>query len=80
MPVYDSRAFAKRLEDAGMPATQADTLADETVRLLAEHLATKDDLERLRLEIQLMEYRLTLKLGGIMAALLGVMTAFLKLS
>lgn len=77
MPVYDSRAFVKRLVGAGMAEGQADALADENIRLLAEHLATKEDV---RTQLQLLEYRLTLKLGGIMAALLGAMTAFLKLS
>lgn len=45
--IYDSRAFVKRLIEAGMPEGQADTLASENLLLIAEHLATKDDLKPL---------------------------------
>lgn len=44
-PIYDPRAFVKRLAEAGMPESQADTLASENLLLIAEHLATKDDLK-----------------------------------
>jgi hypothetical protein len=45
--IYDSRAFVKRLTESGMPEGQADTLASENLLLIAEHLATKDDLRAL---------------------------------
>ncbi len=45
--LYDSRAFVRRLTEAGMPEGQADTLANENLLLIAEHLATKDDLKAL---------------------------------
>jgi hypothetical protein len=50
--IYDSRAFVKRLTEAGMPEQQADTLASENLLLIAEHLATKEDLRALETGLQ----------------------------
>ena len=44
MPVFDSSEFIKRLAAAGMPEGQAEVLAHEQIQLLADHLATKQEL------------------------------------
>ena len=62
--VFDTHAFVKRLT-VGMPEEQAEALADEQARLIDERLATKDDLERL-------EQRLIIRLGGMMGGMLVV--------
>ena len=81
--IYDSRAFVKRLVEAGMPEAQANTLADENIVLLAEHLATKDDLRALEASLHAkmgsLEARLVTRLGGLMAALLAAFAAVIKL-
>jgi len=48
---FDTHAFVKRLTGAGMPEAQAEVLADEQRRLFDDRLATKDDLERVKAEI-----------------------------
>ncbi|MCY3736355.1 MAG: hypothetical protein OXG13_08160 [Gemmatimonadaceae bacterium] len=63
--VFDTHAFVKRLTGVGMPEEQAEALADEQARLIDERLATKDDLERL-------EQRLIIRLGGMMGGMLVV--------
>ena len=66
--VFDTHAFVKRLTAVGMPEEQAEALADEQAKLIDERLATKDDLERL-------EQRLIMRLGGMMGGMLVVAVA-----
>ena len=40
---FDTHRFVKRMTEAGMPASQAEALADEQVALLNSQLATKQD-------------------------------------
>ena len=70
--VFDTHAFVKRLTAVGMPEEQAEALADEQARLIDERLATKDDLERL-------EQRLIIRLGGMMVVAVAAMAALVKL-
>ena len=63
--VFDTHAFVKRLTGVGMPEEQAEALADEQAQLIDERLATKADLERL-------EQRLIIRLGGMMGGMLVV--------
>ena len=44
---FDSHRFVKRLTDEGMPAGQAEALADEQIALLNSHLVTKQDISHL---------------------------------
>ena len=44
---FDTHRFVKRLTEEGMPAGQAEVLADEQISLLNSHLATKQDISRL---------------------------------
>jgi len=69
---FDTHRFIKRLTEAGMPLLQAEVLAEEQAKLIDERLSTKDDLERL-------ELRLTMKLGTLSAAAIGIMAALSKL-
>ena len=116
--IFDTYGMVKRLMEAGMPEKQAETLVNEEVRLMAEHLATKADVEALatkasvqalatemarnndalkaeiarvndtlqgemaliRQEMQTTESRLIARLGGVMAALLALLFAALKLT
>ena len=40
---FDTHRSVKRMNGAGMPAAQAEALADEQVRLIDSQLATKED-------------------------------------
>lgn len=44
---FDTHRFVKRLTDEGMPAGQAEALADEQISLLNSHLVTKQDISHL---------------------------------
>ena len=74
--IFDTHAFVKRLTAAGMPVEQAEILADEQVRLIGEHLATKADLKAL--EDRLAD-RLTIRFGSMLAAAIVLVGALVKL-
>jgi hypothetical protein len=73
---FDTHALIKRLTAAGMPESQAETvtaLVTEARDVDFAQLATKTDL-------QLLEQRMTIKLGGLIVVATGlVMAAILYL-
>ena len=79
---FDTHAFVKRLTAAGMPEAQAEVLADEQTRLIENRLSTKADLDNLRdatrVDLQLLEQRMTIKLGGLTVIATGVILAAIK--
>ena len=44
---FDTHRFVKRLTKEGMPAGQAEVLADEQISLLNSHLVTRQDISHL---------------------------------
>ena len=66
--VFDTHAFVKRLTGVGMPEEQA----DEQAKLIDERLATKADLERL-------EQRLIIRLGGMLVVAIGIVAVLVRL-
>ena len=69
---FDTLAYAKRLKDAGFINQQAEVQAQAFSEIIKERLATKQDIKEL-------EMRLTLRLGGMMAASIAVVAALVKL-
>lgn len=49
---FDTLAYAKRMESVGFTRQQAEVLAEEQAKLIDDRLATKDDIESLRLASQ----------------------------
>ena len=49
-PFYDTLAAARRLTEAGMPEPHAEAVVREQVHVIEHNLATKADIEQLRLE------------------------------
>ena len=68
----------------GVPEEQAKVQANALRELIDERLATKQDLRELetRLDntIEKLEYRLTIRLGGMMAASVAIVAALVKLA
>ncbi len=60
------------MKAVGFTEEQAEVQAETVADLINERLATKDDLERL-------ELRLTMKLGTLSAAAIGIMAALSKM-
>jgi len=80
---FDSLGYFEKLTAAGMPETQAKAIANTMREVIDERLATKHDLRELemRLDAKLREleyrlqYTLTIRLGGMMAASVALVAA-----
>jgi hypothetical protein len=84
----DTLGYAKRLRDAGIPQQQAEAHAEAARDFVMAELVTKSDLQS---AVQLLEakidakteaqtLRLTVRLGGLLAAGIGILAAILKLT
>lgn len=84
---FDTLKYAKRLKDAGFTESQAEALASAGAELLGENLATKQDLEALRADLQRdmkeLEHRLVARIYQALLvqtfALAGIVIALVKL-
>jgi hypothetical protein len=91
----DTLGYAKRLRDAGIPQQQAEAHAEAARDFVMAELVTKTDLQStrnalestMRNSVQLLEakidshtLRLTVRLGGLLAAGIAILAAILKLT
>jgi hypothetical protein len=74
--VFDTLAYAKKLREAGFSEQQAEIQAEALAKIVDERLVTK---EHLAYALKELEYRLTLRLGGMMAASIAIIVALVKL-
>jgi hypothetical protein len=90
---FDTLKFAKRLKEAGFTEQQAEALASAEADLIEANLATKRDLKDLELalrrdmkeleakltrDIEALGYRLTIRLGGMIAFAIGAVATLVK--
>ena len=76
---FDTLKFANRLKAAGVPDKQAEAEAEilgEALEVNLKSLVTEDMLRR---ELLLLEQRITIKLGGIIAVAVGILIAVMRL-
>ena len=69
---FDTLSYANKLKSAGFTQEQAEIQAQAFAEIIEDRLATKQDLKEL-------EMRLTIRLGGMMAASIAIMAALVKL-
>ncbi len=60
---YNAISYANRLKEAGLQSKIADVQAEELSNILNDDIATKKDIEILRLEITSIKNDVVLKLG-----------------
>ncbi len=72
---YDTLGFAKHLTAAGMPAKQADALAEAIREKVMPKLATRADILELKNLIERQTLQLTVRLGGLVVVGVGVLAA-----
>ena len=70
--IFDTLQYAKRLKQAGFTEEQAEVQAEAIKQLIDDQLITKQD-------IKMLEYQLTIKLGGIIVTCTVALGAFLAL-
>ena len=71
----DTLAISKRLRSSGYSQEQAEAQASVLAEIIDEKLVTKDYLRR---ELQELDYRLTIKLGGMLVVAISIITGLLK--
>ena len=80
---FDTHNFVKKLKAIGFTEEQAEVFASEQARLNEDKLATKNDLveleNNLHRDMRELEYRIIIKLGGLMVASIAVVTTLVKL-
>ena len=84
---FDTHKFVRRLKEAGLPELQAEAISEAFRDAQAEaELATKQDIAELRHEIELLrrdlkdlESRMTIRLGVMLVAAVGVVATLVKL-
>lgn len=79
---FDKLLFLETLKAAGVPEEQARAHAHALDEALRDSVATKADITALRTEMQtgfqLLEHRMTIKLGGMLLALAGILLAAMR--
>jgi len=80
----DTLGYAKRRRDAGIPQQQANAHAEATRDFVMAELVTKSDLQTavqlLEAKIDAQTLRLTVRLGGLLAAGIALLAALQKLA
>jgi len=76
---FDTHAYVKKLVSVGFTEVQAEAQSQALTDAITSGLATKDDIKELKAEIKAVEYRLTIRMGGMLAAAVGVVTVLVKL-
>lgn len=83
---FDTLKFANRLKAVGVPDKQAEAEAEvlsEALEVNLKDLSTKADLLAVKVELQqemkLLEQRLIIKLGSLIALSIGIVAALVKL-
>jgi hypothetical protein len=79
MKMFNTLTYAKKLEDAGVPRSQAEAQVQVLAEIVEGELATKSDIKR---DFKELEHRLVVKLSAIvgsMITLLGVVIAIFKI-
>lgn len=72
----DTHAYIKKLKAVGIPEEQAEVQAQALADLVTDRLVTKDDLER---SLKELEYRLVIRLGGMIVVAIGMIATLVKL-
>lgn len=73
---FDTHAYVKKLRTVGVPEEQAEVQAQAIADLVTDRLVTKDDLER---GLKELEYRLIIRLGGMIVVAIGIIATLVKL-
>ena len=80
---FDTLGYAKRLRDAGVPNPQAEAHAEAAREFIMTELVTKQDLlatkQELQAAVDTLTLRLTVRLGGIVAAGIGILALLERL-
>ncbi len=73
----DRLALAHAFEDAGIVRDKAERVASAIFDAINDNVATKADIARVELRLDLVEHRLMTRLGGLVVVMVGLLFAAL---
>jgi len=76
---FDTLGYFEKLKAAGVPEAQAKAQIEVIREVIEDRLATKQDIIDLRRELKELEYRLTIRLGSMLAAAVALLAALVVL-
>ncbi len=76
---FDTLTYAKKLQEAGFTPQQAEAQAEALRAVVDQNLATKQDIADLRRDMKEMESRITIRLGALIVAGVGMLAVLMKL-
>ncbi len=76
---FDTLLYSKKLREVGCPELQAEIQAEALKEIVDNNIATKQDINALRGDMEKLEYRLTAKLGTMIVIAVSVLAALIKL-
>lgn len=76
---FDTLAYAKKLREAGFTEGQAEAQAEALRAVVDENLATKADIAELKRDLKELESRITIRLGGLIVAGIGVLAVLMQI-
>ena len=77
---FNATEYAGKLRAAGVPEEQAEAHLSILHEIVESNLATKRDIKELKRDIKELEYRMTIKLGGLMVTSIGIVVALSNLN
>ena len=77
--LFDTHKAVKDLQEAGFDEAQAEAVVATVGTAIVGNVATKQDISDLRSEMQAMELRITLRMGGLIVAGVALIIALDKL-
>ncbi len=81
--MFNTLRYAKMLEEVGFSREQAEISVKILVEIMEDKLASKQDLQDLKLELEhkidQLESKLTIRMGTMLAASIAIITAIQKL-
>jgi hypothetical protein len=75
---FDTLEYVETLKAAGVPEDQAKAHAKAMTNIADNTLATKQDIQSLRMDMKLLESRMTNKLGTMFVIAVGIILAGIK--
>ena len=74
---FDTLGYAKKLQELGFTREQAEGFAEIQRTIIEDRLVTKEHLD---IRMKELEYRLTIRLGAMMAASIAIVAALVRLT
>jgi hypothetical protein len=75
---FDTLMHAKKLQEKGFIAEQAEARVELLKEVIDNNLATKTDINKINNKIDKLELMLTVRFGGMLVLAVGVLAAIIK--